>query len=117
MTGERSLPRIANAVPTPQWGGARVRRTSGRLDFLLREKQNMISDSGHAGVAQSVEHQLPKLRVEGSNPFARSSSQDDGYAAGPDLGSGRMAVACARHPFVPPQERAFAPSQPIIPPL
>jgi len=28
-----------------------------------------------------------------------------------------MAVACARHPFVPPQERAFAPSQPIIPPL
>ncbi len=25
-----------------------------------------------AGIAQLVEHQLPKLRVEGSNPFARS---------------------------------------------
>jgi hypothetical protein len=27
----------------------------------------------HAGVAQLVEHQLPKLRVVGSSPIARSS--------------------------------------------
>ena len=29
-------------------------------------------DDQHAGVAQLAEHQLPKLNVEGSNPFARS---------------------------------------------
>lgn len=28
-------------------------------------------NKGHAGVAQLVEHQLPKLRVAGSNPVSR----------------------------------------------
>jgi hypothetical protein len=30
---------------------------------------------GYAGVAQLVEHQLPKLRVVGSSPIARSSRE------------------------------------------
>jgi hypothetical protein len=32
------------------------------------------SASDFAGIAQLVEHQLPKLRVAGSNPVSRSSS-------------------------------------------
>jgi hypothetical protein len=40
-------------------------------------------ECGHADVAQLVEHQLPKLRVAGSNPVVRS--QERPREAGPFL--------------------------------
>ena len=37
------------------------------------EKKNYFCDTKHAGIAQLVEHQLPKLRVAGPSPVSRSS--------------------------------------------
>src|SRR5262245_58042835 len=47
--------------------------------------------AARAGVSQLVERQLPKLHVEGSSPFARSISRDEGarYGAWSDCGAAR----------------------------
>ena len=42
-------------------------------EFRRREKKRTFASS-NAVVAQLVEHQLPKLRVAGSNPVYRSQS-------------------------------------------
>ena len=39
---------------------------------LAMTASDSLLSARRAGIAQLVEHQLPKLRVEGSNPFARS---------------------------------------------
>src|SRR5256885_14331520 len=64
----------------------RLQRSSRRNGFALRALPQLLSGSlglrRRAGVAQLVEHQLPKLRVAGSNPVARSSKTSD-YRAFP----------------------------------
>ena len=42
-------------------------------DFLFRQRPNSLTSIPDARVAQLVEHQLPKLRVAGSNPVSRSN--------------------------------------------
>ena len=39
----------------------------------LRARSKSLDQPSDAGVAQLVEHQLPKLRVAGSSPVARSN--------------------------------------------
>jgi hypothetical protein len=46
------------------------------VEQLIRNEQvvgsSPIGGSENCGSSSGVEHQLPKLRVEGSNPFSRS---------------------------------------------
>ena len=51
---------------------SRGRRTALGPDTLLWTGCEPRIDSPHAGVAQLVEHQFPKLKVAGSRPVARS---------------------------------------------
>jgi hypothetical protein len=46
--------------------------------FYLKVEDSKPFLTTFAGVAQLVEHQLPKLRVEGSSPFARSKIKTRG---------------------------------------
>ena len=41
--------------------------------LLLESATSFPQGNGQAGIAQLVEHKLPKLGVAGSNPVARSS--------------------------------------------
>jgi len=59
-------PWFVSALETPCF-------TTGQLQSTV-----VASDSVTAGVAQLVEHQLPKLRVAGSNPVARSVMKPPG---------------------------------------
>ena len=43
------------------------------MTLILKKYSTFASQIKNAEVAQLVEHQLPKLRVEGSNPFFRST--------------------------------------------
>lgn len=46
-----------------------------RTALRLTSSKDPVSSSHLAGVAQLVEHQLPKLDVAGSSPVARSSRE------------------------------------------
>ena len=50
----------------------------------MAEKVKKLRFAGefHAAVAQLVEHQLPKLRVAGSNPVCRSKENSDSQVVG-----------------------------------
>ena len=50
--------------------GSPRRQAAGSSDGLSSSNEAKL-ESQHAGVAQLVEHQLPKLRVVGSSPIAR----------------------------------------------
>ena len=52
---------------------------SDRHNFQLVGDCETGQNARGAGVAQLVEHELPKLGVAGSNPVARSSFKDMGF--------------------------------------
>lgn len=76
------------------------------MHFPLARKSKSNYSSHYAGVAQSVEHQLPKLRAEGSNPFTRSNDLNENSdlfrldLSDPDL---IRLVRAAGHHARPPQ--------------
>ena len=48
-------------------------------DPKLRVAGSELGDNKYAGIAQLVEHQLPKLRVAGPNPVSRSNKKISVY--------------------------------------
>ena len=49
---------------------------------MMKIRQISYICTPNAEVAQSVEHQLPKLRVAGSNPVCRSKENSDSQVVG-----------------------------------
>ncbi len=74
--GEQEGPRLLTSQKTASRIDASAHEPVIWLDFGCSHLYNSsVSEDSLAGVAQLVEHKLPKLGVAGSNPVARSRSR------------------------------------------
>ena len=86
-------------------------KTASAVFGLAISHRKLLLCSSKAGVAQLVEHELPKLGVAGSNPVARSMHSTDfsGY-----FGVVLAADAMAKAVFHNPTKRTVSMTDPVI---